>query len=153
MRRVVVTREINAPISTVFRVITDIERLPDTNPDIAEVEFLGSQRSGAGAKFRETRSSNGRTMVTELELTECVEYERARFVADTGGTIWDTSFTFREVTQGSGAATLLEIRLDATPHRLLARIMNPLIMGKVRSGMQEHTESLGAYCESLAGSE
>jgi len=83
-------------------------------------------------------------MVSELEVTEQVENESARFVTDVGGTVWDTLFTFRPV----GDKTELVIQLDARAYKLLPKIMIPLIVkGMVRKGMEKHIISLGAYCE------
>lgn len=149
MSRITVSHAIEAPVATVFNVVTDIERMPQSNPDVVKVEFLSDQRTGAGTRFRETRSSKGKEMVTELELTEFVPNERARFVTDAGGTVWDTVFTFRPTGSPQGSATELEIQLDARAHKLLAKIMNPLIKGMVRRGMEKHMTALCAYCESL----
>ncbi len=146
MTRVTVSRTIAAPVATVFKAITDIEHLPDSNPDVVRIEFLSDTRSGAGTRFRETRSSKGKEMVTELEVTEQVENEYARFVSDAGGTVWDTLFTVRP----AGDRTELEIQLDARAYKLLPKIMIPLIVkGMVRKGMETHIDSLRAYCEGL----
>lgn len=147
MSQITVARTIRAPIAEVFRVITDIENLPASNPDVIRVEFLSDQHRGAGTRFLETRGGKRKQVVTELELTECEENERARFVSDMGGTIWDTMFSFRPKGSPQGSETQLEIRLDARPYKLLAKIMNPLINGMVRKGMQSHIDSIGDYCE------
>ncbi len=146
MTRVTVSRTIAAPVATVFKAITDIEHLPDSNPDVVRIEFLSDTRSGTGTRFRETRSTKGKEMVTELEVTEQVENEYARFVTDVGGTVWDTLFTFLPV----GDRTELKIQLDARAYKLLPKIMVPLIVkGMVRKGMEKHINSLRAYCEGL----
>lgn len=147
MSQIVVARTIRAPVVEVFRVITDIENLPASNPDVLGIEFLSDQRSGAGTRFLETRGGKRKQVVTELELTECVKNERARFVSDMGGTIWDTQFSFRPEGTPKGSETALEIRLDARPYKLLAKMMTPLISGMVRKGMQSHIDSVGDYCE------
>ena len=149
MSKVLVNRTIAASTETVFGVVTDIESLPKSNPDVTRVEFLTEQRTGAGTRFRETRENRGRVVVTELELTECVEFERARFLSDMGGTLWDTTFRFRPAA-GDSRQTELEIELDAKPHKFLARILNPFVMGMVRRGMRSHIDSLARYCENLA---
>jgi len=147
MSRITVSHTIQAPVATVFKAVTDIEHLPDSNPDVVRVDFLSDQKSGAGTRFRETRSARGKEMVTELEVTEHVENEHARFVTDSGGTVWDTVFTFRPKGSPAGSATELVIQLDARPHKLLARVMVPLIKGMVRKGMEKHIDALREYCE------
>lgn len=146
MTRVSVEGAIAAPPAIVFRAVTDVEHLPDLDDAIVGIEFLTDQRSGAGTRFRETRSMNGREMVTELEVTEWVENERARMVADSHGTIWDT--VFRVTPDGDGC--VLEIAMDARPHKLLPRIMNPLMKGFFRKGIAGHVDKVRAHCERLA---
>ena len=149
MKRVTVARSISSPISDVFKAITEVEKLPDTNPDVVAVEFLTDSRSGAGTRFRETRAGKGKHVVTELEVTEQVENSHARFVSDMGGTVWDTLFSFQPEGSPPGSATRLEIQLDAKPYKLLPRIVTPFIMGMVRKGMEAHIDSVKEYCEGL----
>ena len=147
MSRVVVSRAIDAPADRVFSVLTDIERLPDSNPDVVAVEFVGDTRRGPGTRFRETRRSGKKEMVTELELVEWDEGRSARFVSDAGGTVWDTTF---RVEPRAPDACHLTIDMDARPHTWLARIMLPLIRGMIRRGMTKHLDGLASYCARAA---
>jgi uncharacterized protein YndB with AHSA1/START domain len=141
-------RIIAAPIATVFGMVTDIENSPETNADVVAVEFLTESRSGVGTRFRETRSMNGKEHVTELEVTEFVENEHVRMVADSHGTIWDTVFTVRP----SGAQTELEIKMDARAQKLLPKLMNPLMKGFFKKGIEGHVDAVRDHCERLASS-
>ncbi len=146
MTKVSASREIEASRNVVFRAITDIENLPQTNPDIEKVEFLAEIRSGLGAKFRETRRVNGRTDQTELEITEFEQNCRARMVADSHGTVWDSVFL---IEPGSVShRTRLTIEMDARPHQLLPKLLTPLMRGLFRRGLVRHVEAVAAYCES-----
>lgn len=147
MTRVTVTRTIQAPVARVFSAIADISDLPATNPDVVKVEFLTERHDGVGTRFRETRLMNGRENHTELEITELVADSHARMVADSHGTIWDTTFTVRP----AGQATELEIRMDARPHTLMTRIMTPLFKGMFRKGIEKHIDAVRAYCEQPGG--
>lgn len=146
MTQITVSREIAAPVDVVFDAVTNVERLPDTSPDVVRVEFLGDQRSGVGTRFRETRVMGSKEMDTDLEIVELVPGERARMVTDSHGTVWDTTFFTRPTPVG----TELEIRMDARPHRLLTKIMTPLMKGVFRKGMEKHIASFAAYCEGVA---
>ena len=143
MTQITVQRTIDAPLGTVFRAVTEVENLPASIPDVVSVEFLSEARSGVGTRFRETRRMGKREMQTELEVTELVPNERARMVADSHGTVWDTLFTVRP----AGDKTELEICMDARPHKLLPRLMNPLMKGVFRGGLQKHLDAVSAYCE------
>ena len=40
MSRIIVARTIQAPVQTVFDAVTNIERLPESSPEVVRVEFL-----------------------------------------------------------------------------------------------------------------
>lgn len=140
------SRHINAPVDIVFSAITDIEKFPEKNPDIVKVEMLTEQKVGVGSRFRETRKMKDREASTELECTEYVENERVRFVADQGGTIWDSVF----VTTPAGGGTDLSLVMEARPHRFLAKIVTPLIMGMVGKAVEGDMDAVKKYCERVA---
>jgi len=147
MTQVTVTKTINAPSEAIFRAVSDIDNLPNTNPDIVGIEFLTEQRSGVGTRFRETRRmKKGKELVTELEVTEYDPAGRVRMVADTHGTIWDTVFTVTP----SGTGAVLVIEMDCRAHKLLPKLLNPLFKGLFRRGIEKHLDDLKTYCETAA---
>ncbi len=141
-----VTRQIQAPLELVFERISDVRRFKDVNEDVLEIEFLTDQQSGVGTRFKETRNMNGRTATTTLELTELVENGHVRFVSDEGGAIWDTVMRVERKDGG----TELSMAMDARPHKLLARIVMPLIKGMVTKAVVADMDKLKAWCESEA---
>lgn len=143
MSRTTVTRAIRAPIETVFETVAHIENYTKAVPAIVDVEFLTDARTGVGTRFRETRRMGKREATTELEVTEYVANERIRLVSDQGGTIWDTVFTTREV----DGAVELQMTMDANAHRLLAKLVNPLIRGVIRRAIEGDMDAVRAYCE------
>ncbi len=143
MTSVTVKRRIAASRETVFRSIAYVEGLPEVVPDILRVEFLGEQKTGIGTRFVETRRMGKKEMATELEITEWVENERARMVADSHGTIWDTVFTVTPASEGHE----LTIAMDARAQKLMPRIMNPIFKGLFRKGLSKHIDHVKAWCE------
>ena len=144
MKPVYISRTIAAPLELVFQTVSDIRNFRDAVPHITHVEFLSDQHVGAGTRFRETRSMNGREHTVELEVAEYVVNERVRMISDAGGTIWDTMFT---VSKGSDYVTL-EMQMDIKPHKLVARIMTRLIRGMVVKGVETDMDAVKAFCES-----
>jgi hypothetical protein len=71
MTRVTVSRAIAASPEVVFKVITDIERLPDTNPDIVGVELLSDQRSGVGHDSGRTRRRPHTALMANRRGSRC----------------------------------------------------------------------------------
>jgi carbon monoxide dehydrogenase subunit G len=143
MTRTTVKRIIKAPLGTVFHAVADIEHFTKAVPHIVRVEMLSDVTSGIGTRFRETRVMKGKEASTELEITEYVEDERVRLVADEHGTVWDTVFTVTPVGEG----TELTMVMDAKAHRLLPRLMNPLIKGMVKKALEQDMDAVKAYCE------
>lgn len=146
MTRIKVARDIAAPPEVVFGAVADIERLPEVNEEVVRIEFLGEQRSGVGTRFRETRRMGKREMETELEVTEYEAPTRARMVTDSHGTVWDTVFRITPTEAGAH----LEIDMDARPHKIMTRIMTPLMAPLFRRGMQKHIDVLAEHCAAVA---
>ena len=146
MANVTVTRRIDAPVDVVFRTVAHVEQFSQAVPDILRVEFLSAVKSGAGARFRETRMMMGREASTELEVTEHVENERVRIVSEAGGALWDTVFT----TVPDGEGTALKMVMDAQPRSASARMTLPLIIGAVRKAVEQDMDAVKAFCEGHA---
>ncbi len=143
MSIIALEESIAAPADTVFRSVTEIERFPEIQPDVVSVEFVGEKRGGLGTRFIETRRHGKKEMKTDLEVTEWVENERTRMVTDSHGTVWDTLFEVMP----DGERTTLRITMDARPHKLLPKIMNPFMQGFFRKGIASYLELLRDHCE------
>ena len=149
MTRTELSRTIDAPVDVVFSTVADISNYSKAVPHIVNVEFLSEERTGVGARFRETRVMGGREASSELHLTELVENEHVRFVSDQGGTVWDTIFSVTPVADGRG--TRLDLVMDARPHKLLARLMVPLIKRMVAKAIAADLDAVKSYAEGVAG--
>jgi carbon monoxide dehydrogenase subunit G len=143
MTRTSISISVRAPIEKVFAAIADIDTFPYRAEAITHVELLSEQRSGVGARFRETRMMKGRESQTELEVTEYVENDRIRMVADQGGTIWDTVF----VVERTDSETRLNLTMDAKPYSLAAKLTTPLIKGMIAKFIRKDMDDIKAWCE------
>lgn len=143
MTRTTVTRTIDAPVELVFKTISDINEYSKANPDIVKVEFLSDAKSGVGTRFRETRLMKGKEAATELEVTEYVENERIRLVADAGGTVWDSVFTVAE----KDGTTELNLTMEARPHKLIAKLTTRLISAMVKKAIERDMDAVKSFCE------
>ena len=143
MKQISVTRRIAAPLERVFATVSDISQFSQAVPQIIKVEFLTEQRVGLGTRFRETRVMKGHEHVTELDVTEFVDNERIRLVADEGGTIWDTVFTVSAVADQTELAMVMEAR----PYKLLAKLGMPMIRGMIVRAIEDDMDAVKAWCE------
>src|SRR5262245_47175122 len=138
MQRVTIIRVIDAPIDLVFKTVAHIDEFSKAIPHIAKIEMLSDIKSGVGTRFRETRLRAGKEMPNVLEVTEYVLNDHVRLVADTDGTVWDTLFTVKTV-DGKTEMTMV---MDAKPHKFLAKIITPLIMGMVKKEIEKDMDSV-----------
>ncbi|MEP6493862.1 MAG: SRPBCC family protein [bacterium] len=143
MSRMTVVRTIAAPAHVVFRTVADITQFAQAVPEIVKVEFLSDVRSGVGTRFRETRAMNGKHVVTELAITEFVDNERVRMVAESHGTVWDTTFTVK----ANGGQVILTTRMDAMSHNALRMIFLSLINPLVKSSVAKNMDAVKLFCE------
>jgi hypothetical protein len=85
----------------------------------------------------------GREAATELEVTEYVENERIRLVADSHGTLRDSIF----VVASAGRRTELTLTMDANAYKLLPKLMYPMIKGMVKKAVEQDMDSVKTFCE------
>ncbi len=143
MTRITISRTIHAPIERVFTTVADIRQFSQAIPHVAAFEFLSDVTSGVGTRFRETRRMKGKETTTELEVTEYIENSRVRMVADSHGTVWDTTFT---VTFADGNRTLT-LTMDAKAHALLPKLINPLVQGMFKKNIARDMDFVTSFCE------
>lgn len=146
MTPITVIRTINAPVNIVFTTVADIREFGKALPHAVGVEFLSDIKTGTGARIRETRILRGKEVTTELEIKEYVENDHVRMVADSHGTIWDTTFAVAPV----DGATILTTTMHARAYKLLPRLLNPLIKGMVSRAVEDDMDLVKRYCEKIS---
>ncbi len=112
-------------------------------PEIVKVEMPAGDKPAAGTRFRETRRMKNKEITTELEVTEYIENQRVRMVADSYGTVWDTVFSVRPDKE----QTILTVVMDARAYKLLPKLMYPLIRPMVQKSIERNMEFVKIYCE------
>lgn len=143
MSYITISKQINAPVEQVFKIVADIRNFSKVIPEIIDVEFLSDQQYGVGTKFKETRSMNGREAATELEVTELKENEFIRLISDAGGTVWDSVFKVAEKEGG----TELSLEMEAKPYKFLAKIAAPFFKGFMKKAIEKDMITVKEFCE------
>ena len=80
-----------------------------------------------------------------MEVTEFSNNDHIRLVSDAGGTTWDSLFTVQE----QNGHTLLKLQMEARPHKLLAKLVTPLMKRFVKKAIEKDMNAVKAYCEQL----
>lgn len=143
MAKIKTVKTISAPVDKVFRTVSEIENFSKAVPHIIKIEMLSDVKTGIGATFRETRIMKGREASTTMQITEYEENRHVRFISDEGGTIWDSVFTTHPHDQGA----TLTLEMEARPHKLMARLVTPMVMGMVRKAVEDDMDAVKIYCE------
>ena len=143
MVQISISRIIDAPVDAVFSTVADIRQFSKAIPHIVDFEILSDLKSGVGTQFHEVRLMKGKETTTALEITEYVQNERVRIVADSHGTVWDTVFS---VTATNGKTELV-ITMFAKAHKLLPKMINPLVKGIIKKAIAKDLDFVKAFCE------
>ena len=86
---------------------------------------------------------NRKETTTELTVTEWVDNDHLRIVADSHGIGWDTVFTVAP----HGDLTVLTMNGEARATRLLPRIMTFLIRGMWARAVAQDLDTVKIFCE------
>ncbi len=130
-------------MDVVFDALTNPKRSVEFDPDVVRIEGLDGP-VGPGTRFVQVRRGpRGAEQCFELEIVEHSPPTHARFVNDFHGTVWDTLYTFEPEVE----AVRVTLILDARAHALMPRLLNPLLKGMFRRGMQEHLDAAARYLE------
>jgi uncharacterized protein YndB with AHSA1/START domain len=140
---------IAAPPETVFEVLSDIPRWPDSIPNIEKVEMLTSGPVNIGTRFRETRKMHGRSATEEMTVTRYEPPRRFALSAENHGARY---LATQEVIQVNGKSRLV-LTFGATPLTLAARLFAILgfaFAGSIRRQLQRDLEHVKAEAERRA---
>lgn len=150
MSTVAVTRLVEAPVSEVWRVFTDLRRRCDWLSTVTEVQILTPGPFGAGTVWRETRTMAGGEEVTEeFRVRECVIPERFVVASPGIGADYRMTYTFVPVLEGRHrGGTMVTVVQDGSPTapagRFLALVFGGLAARTVEGALRRDLDDLAA---------
>lgn len=131
MKPISISREVDAPASTVWGIMTDLEGSVDTISAIDNVEILSvGDEFGVGTTWRETRTMFGKKATEVLEVTEIVDGESYVVIARPDSANYRTVMSV--LPTGEGACTV-SMEFGANPKGTMTRFMGAT-MGKMFAG-------------------
>jgi uncharacterized membrane protein len=151
MASVKVTKDIGAPVETVFELFTDVQHGPQHVSGIKGIKLLTPGRFALGTRWAETRQVLGRLDEAEMEITSFEKNRGYTVTHHKGGVRIDTEFRF-EATKSNTTEVSIEFALD--PHGLPPGILAPLewaIAGKVRGVLTQDLADLKVAIERVSG--
>jgi carbon monoxide dehydrogenase subunit G len=148
----VLVRRIDAPVESVWAVLTDIPGSAQTLSGITRVEMLTEGPYDAGTRWRETRTMMGKSETVEMWVSEVVPLRSTTIKALQGGADYTTVFALAPV--GSGTLLTMTFGAQIVDSTTAARIMMGLF-GKIglsitRKALAKDLADIAAKAESLA---
>jgi hypothetical protein len=116
-------------------------------PGIEKIEFVSGQKSGPGARFRETRTINNRTGSTELAITELSPNQSVRIESLTLGAVWSTLTSVRQ----DGDFVRVTMETQSTPRSWYAHLLVPMILRMIGKAIESDLKAVKDYCERANG--
>lgn len=145
--KVTVSKEINADISKVFDLFTDIKNLKKNIEGIINVEIVSKNTSGSGVTWKETREMFGQKATVEMQITSVKEPEYFIVESDDRGTMYKNTYTFSSKDSG----TLVTLEFVGKPQTLIAKLLTPLALlfqGTTKKLLEKDMDELKAIAES-----
>jgi carbon monoxide dehydrogenase subunit G len=150
--RTSLTRQVNAPVESVWAVLTDIPGSAQTLSGITRIEMLTEGPYDVGTRWRETRTMMGKAETVEMWVSEVVPLRSTTIKALQGGADYTTVFALAPV--GSGTLLTMTFGAQIVDSTTAARIMMGLF-GKIglsitRKALAKDLADIAAKAESLA---
>jgi hypothetical protein len=125
MSTVAVSRLIEAPITSVWRVFTDLPGRTGWLSTVIAVELLTPEPFGTGTVWRETRTmSDGAEITEDFEVASCVPGERFVVVSPGIGADYRMTYSFVPVVAGRHrGGTMVTVVQDGSPTAPTGRIL------------------------------
>jgi uncharacterized protein YndB with AHSA1/START domain len=160
MSTVAVTRLIDAPVTQVWRVFTQLSGRCEWLHTVTRVELLTPGAFGTGTVWRETRTMpDGEDVTEEFRVLECTVPDRFVVSSPGMGADYRMTYTFVTVTAGRHTGgTMVTVVQDGSPTapggRFLALVFGGLAARTVEGALRRDLDDLAiAATNSPAGGE
>ncbi len=148
MKPIRVSRDVNAPASVVWGIITDLEGSVETISGIEKVEILAGDSFGVGTSWRETRTMFGKKATEEMTVTEVTEGESYVVIARPDGANYRTVMSI--LSTGETACTV-SMEFGANPKgtmtRLIGATVGRMFTGAMKKAITADLDDIAAAAE------
>jgi len=150
MSTVAVTRLVEAPVVTVWRVFTDLPSRCTWLSTVTAVQMLTPGPFGAGTVWRETRTmADGAEITEEFRVRECAVPERFVVTSPGIGADYRMTYTFMPIIEGRHrGGTMVTVVQDGSPTapagRFLALVFGGLAARTVEGALRRDLDDLAA---------
>lgn len=149
MSTVTVRTKVAAPANVVFEVASDLAHAAEHISGIKKLELLTDGPIAVGTRFRETRVMFHKEATEEMQITRLEPGRTYTVECESCGAHY--SSTFQVQPEGSGSE--MEMRLEARPLTLFAKLMSPLgflMAGMMKKCLEQDLDDVKRIAESRA---
>lgn len=143
------SKQITAPASRVWQIITDLELCEQVITGIDGIEILaGGERFGVGTRWRETRTMLGKQATEEMEVT-AIE-PGCSYVVEAGraSVLYRSTLTVDALDEGRSR---LSMSFGAEPKSMAARVLaatvGRLFVGATKKALRRDLDDVAAAAE------
>jgi carbon monoxide dehydrogenase subunit G len=144
------SKQIDAPIESVFDVATDLAHAAEHIRGIKKIELLTPGPVALGTRWRETRKMMGHESTETLEITAFNRPRHYTVGCNSCGCYFESTFSF--VPEGNTTKVTIDLRAEA--RTFFAKLMSPLgklMLGKtMRKCLEDDLDDLKRVAESRA---
>ncbi|MEL6389628.1 MAG: SRPBCC family protein [Bacteroidota bacterium] len=140
---------IKAPVSTVWKIISDLESAKQVISAIEDIEIVERPQGDdlVGLKWRETRTLFGKTAEETMTITESVTNSHYVTHAASHGSEYRSSMIVKEAGEGSELTMTFEGKPQTFMAKVMAAIFTPLMKGSMRKAIEQDLADIKAAAE------
>ena len=149
MSQFAIKKHFDAPLESVFELISDFRRAAENVRGIEKLELLTDGPIGVGTRFRETRIMFGKEATEEMEVTAFDPPRGYTVECESCGCLYHAEYYL----VGDIAGTHVRLTVTTRPVTLAAKLMSPLALlmsGPMKKCMEADLDDLRAVAESRA---
>ena len=124
-----VKEEFKGLIQKTWSTLTDLDQYPSRVKSYEAIEWLTSEKSGVGAKWKQTRRVYGKSHSQTIEVVEWREPTSFALTATEAGATYLTRYSLRE--SKDGETTEVSASFEVQPNNLFSKVFVKLIGKKL----------------------
>ena len=146
---IVCERQINAPVESVWKVLTDLDNAPRNLTSITAVERLEGTGYKKGVRWKETRRVFGTSATEEMQVALVSKNKRTVVESDSRGVHYRTEFTVSAADGGTKLVMTFSAEYQDSNRKpgFLTRLTSKGALKLTRSMVQQDLEDIAAAAE------
>lgn len=145
---VTVDIEINAPASSVWQAITDIEHCQGMIAGILNIEILEKPADSlVGLKWRETREMFGKETTETMWVTEAQDTAYYCTRAESHGSVYLTRLDLKPQNDITSLTMTFTAEAQSLVAKIMSFIMRPLITGSIKKALTGDLQDIKHFVE------